>query len=158
MEYPEVTSQQRDSIISLASDAEVIRKFARSLTDRLIAVFRDSEVKYHLEVEIDPDTESSLGHLLIKSAFGDARGRLAFFVDDSGIQGEYLFEKRGVDPFGRPAWFEAWKLLIQKDGLVSPGGSKTGQINARNFFATTQDNQMYEIARSLIYRLGLKVS
>ncbi|MFC6689822.1 hypothetical protein ACFQD2_00490 [Pseudomonas lini] len=68
MEYPEVTSQQRDSIISLASDAEVIRKFARSLTDRLIAVFRDSEVKYHLEVEIDPDTESSLGHLLIKSA------------------------------------------------------------------------------------------
>ncbi len=79
MEYPEVTSQQRDSIISLASDAEVIRKFARSLTDRLIAVFRDSEVKYHLEVEIDPDTESSLGHLLIKSAFWRRKRSFGFF-------------------------------------------------------------------------------
>lgn len=158
MEYPEVTPQQQDLIASLASDTEVIKKFTKSLTDRLVAVLRDPDVKYHLEVEVDSNTESSLGHLLINSAFGDARGRLKIYVDDAGVQGEYLFEKLDVDSLGRPVWFVVWNLLIQKDGLVSPGGGKTGQINARNFFPTREDNQMYEIAKSLIYRLGLKVS
>ncbi|MGN8276784.1 hypothetical protein [Pseudomonas sp. SMN5] len=151
MEHLPVTDRQADLVRRAPEEIEQIRKHALSVFDRLRNLLSGQFVQDTWGLSLVSTSHGPLAE--ISTPFGLVRMDLVPFVNDSGVQGRYVVEKRGVSETGEVFWRRIWSLRLNTDGQVFQGDEISGSIHARLRF-TGEDIDITRIALSILYMAG----
>jgi len=151
MEHLPVTDRQADLVRHAPDEIEQIRKHALSVFDRLRNLLSEQFVQHTWGLSLVSTSHGPLAE--ISTPFGLVRMDLVPFVNESGIQGRYVVEKRGVSETGEVFWRRIWSLRLNTDGQVFQGDEVSGSIPARLRFAG-EDIDIARIALSILYMAG----
>lgn len=150
MTFKPFSSAQQDKVRSAVAQSAQIHNYALLLAKDLQEIYsRPTSLKdWGMVFQL----EDGKSDVYMQTPFGAARAKLVIMVDERGVFGRYVIEKRFEKRNDEQAWMPVWAIRIEEDGSVYAGDEVGNPINSQDEFPNKM--QIVKLALSILYAIG----
>jgi len=146
---PPPTIQALGRVVESANE---VKGYAETLVEGLRACFdaQSPKARWGVDFVVAADKVSAT----IDTVFGRARSGLFIEVDDDGVYGRYVIEKKFQGAAGGESWKQVWAIRIAKDGNIHDGDTGASIFNAWQTFEHERNGALHHLAGSILCSIG----
>lgn len=152
MTFQPIANELQNKVRAAVQDSARICQHAAILSKELKQAFDHPYPKEHWGVDFQIKEGSSDASL--STPFGIARTKLYVMVNENGVYGRYVIEKRFEKRNDEEAWMPVWEIRITEDGKAFAGDSKEKPADLLGVFKERLGQQISELALSMLYAIG----